>query len=96
MIGPFLVAPNYQPDAAAENFAPMDIKGSLQPGSVVQLTYRVLPGNPNVVQGVRAVVVDGPKPAPTPTAAPMPCPILPDQLARLLGPLCRAARRYHG
>ncbi len=74
MIGPFLVAPNYQPNAAAEDFAPMDIQGSLQPGAVVQLTYRVLPGNPNVVQGVRAVVVDGPKPAPTPTAAPLRAP----------------------
>lgn len=43
----------------------MDIQGSLVPGAVVQLTYRVLPGNPNIVQGVRAVVVDSPQSAPT-------------------------------
>ncbi len=71
MIGPFLVAPNYQPVAGIEKFETMAIQGSLVPGAVVQLTYKVLPGNPNVVQGVRAVVVDSPKPAPTPTAAPV-------------------------
>ncbi len=71
LIGPFLVAPNYQPVAGVEEFRAMDIQGSLVPGAVVQLTYRRLPGNPNVVQGVRAVVVDGPKPAPTPATAPV-------------------------
>ena len=71
MMGPFLVAPNYQPVAGVEKFETMAIQGALLPGAVVQLTYKVLPGNPNVVQGVRAVVVDGPKPAPTPTAAPV-------------------------
>ncbi len=70
LIGPFLVAPNFQPDANVEAFAPMTIEGSLQPGATVELTYRMLPGNPSVVQGVRAVVVDSPKPAPQPTATP--------------------------
>jgi hypothetical protein len=72
LIGPFLVAPNYQPDAAREEFAPMQILGDLQPGATVQLTYRMLPGNPSVVQGVEAMVVDDPKPAPQPTATPAP------------------------
>ena len=72
MIGPFLVAPNYQPAAGVEEFRAMEVEGALVPGAVVQLTYRVLPGNPNVVQGVRAVVVDSPNPAPTPTTAPAP------------------------
>ena len=70
MIGPFLVAPNYQPVAGVEDFKTMEIQGALVPGAVVQLTYKLLPGNPSVVQGVRAVVVDSPKPAPTPTSAP--------------------------
>ena len=70
MIGPFLVAPNYQPDAAEEQFVAMELAGTPEPGSTVRLTYRVLPGNPSVVQGVRAVVVDTPKPAPEPTATP--------------------------
>ena len=69
MIGPFLVVPNFQPVAGVEDFQAMEIQGSLVPGAVVQLTYKVLPGNPNVVQGVRAVVVDGPKLAPTPALA---------------------------
>lgn len=68
LIGPFLVAPNYQPDAAKEDFVPMVLNGPLQPGATVQLTYRVLPGNTGVVQGVRADVIDEPKPAPEPTA----------------------------
>lgn len=72
LIGPFLVAPNYQPAAGVEEFRAMEVEGALVPGAVVQLTYRVLPGNPNVVQGVRAVVVDSPNPAPTPTTAPAP------------------------
>jgi hypothetical protein len=68
LIGPFLVAPNYQPNAAVEKFVPMVLDPSVQPGATVQLTYRVLPGNPHVVQGVSATVVDAPKPAPEPTA----------------------------
>ena len=77
MIGPFLVAPNYQPVAGVEEFRPMGIAGQLVPGAVVQLTYRLLPGNPNVVQGVRAIVVEGSHSAPAPTPTPgraNPCP----------------------
>jgi hypothetical protein len=72
LIGPFLVAPNYQPDPTDEDVVPMVIKGELLPGATVQLTYKVLPGNPNVVQGVAATVIGEPQPTPAPTATPRP------------------------
>ena len=43
---------------------------NLTPGSTVRLTYKVLPGSPNAVQGVRMEVLDSIPSVPTPTATP--------------------------
>ncbi len=72
LFGPLLVAPNFQPDANQDAFVAMRLDGDLEPGALVELTYRVLPGSPNVVQGVEASVIEAPRPTPPPTAIPTP------------------------
>lgn len=72
LIGPFQVAPNFQPDPNVEEFVPMLLDGDLEPGARVQLVYRLLPGGTKVVQGVSAAVIEGPQPTPAPTAVPVP------------------------
>ena len=67
-VGPLFVIPQYQPDANDPQFAAMEVVGSLTPGSTVHLTYKVLPGSPNAVQGVRMEVLDSIPFVPTPTA----------------------------
>ncbi|MBW7885590.1 MAG: LysM peptidoglycan-binding domain-containing protein [Caldilineaceae bacterium] len=69
-VGDLLVAPNFQPQLSVESFEPMEIVGELLPGATVELQYQILPGNPNVVQGIRMVVVAPPLPTPSPTPTP--------------------------
>ena len=76
LFGSLLVAPNYQENPNVEDFAPIELKGTLEPGVTVQLTYHILPAGPNVVQGVRAEVIDRPKPTPVLTATPILLPMI--------------------
>jgi LysM repeat protein len=57
-IGGLKVINQYQPDANVEIFKPMTIEGDLQPGARVNVTYQILPGQPDTVQGIALVVVE--------------------------------------
>lgn len=66
--GDIRVAPSWQPDAAAAATAPMVVEGDLQPGAQVWLTMQILPGQADLVQGVKALVQESDTPdAPQPT-----------------------------
>lgn len=70
LIGPLRVLPNYQPDLQGEEVLATTIEGELVPGVPVRLDYQVLPGNPNLVQGIKIVVVGAPEPTPELAAEP--------------------------
>jgi LysM repeat protein len=69
--GDIRVVPSYQPNPNDPASLPMVIEGDLQPGDQVWLTVQILPGQADVVQGVRAVVQAAEaETAPPPTAIP--------------------------
>ncbi|MBP8293259.1 MAG: hypothetical protein KAX65_10825, partial [Caldilineaceae bacterium] len=70
LVGPLRVLPNYQPDLQAPEMAPVTIVGDLRPGTPVRLEYQVLPGNPNLVQGVSIIALGAPEPTPELVAVP--------------------------
>ena len=70
LIGPLRVLPNYQPDLQGDEVLATTIEGDLVPGVPVRLDYQVLPGNPNLVQGIKIVVVGAPEPTPELAAEP--------------------------
>lgn len=57
--GDIRVVPSYQPDPTDEARQEMAIDGNLQPGAEVWLTVQILPGQADIVQGVRAEVQSG-------------------------------------
>jgi LysM repeat protein len=59
-IGGLTVMDRYQPDANVEVFKPMSIEGDLLPGSQVHLTYQIMPGQSDTVQGIAVTVVAPP------------------------------------
>ncbi|HXF61845.1 MAG TPA: hypothetical protein VNK95_09510, partial [Caldilineaceae bacterium] len=59
-IGGLTVMDRYQPDANVETFKEMTIVGDLQPGAQVHLTYQILPGQSDTVQGIALEVVAPP------------------------------------
>jgi LysM repeat protein len=65
-IGALSVMDRYQPDANVELFKDMTIEGDLQPGSLVKLTYQIMPGQSDTVQGIALSVVAPPVITPTP------------------------------
>lgn len=65
-IGALNVMDRYQPDANVELFQDMTVDGDLQPGSMVQLTYQIMPGQSDTVQGISLSVVSPPVITPTP------------------------------
>lgn len=67
-IGGLTVVDRYQPDANVETFKPMAIEGDLQAGSQVQITYQILPGQSDTVQGISLTVLA--PPVQTPGALP--------------------------
>jgi LysM repeat protein len=60
-VGGLKVMDQYQPDANVEVFKPMIIDGELLPGSQVDLTYQIMPGQSETVQGIALTVVAPPK-----------------------------------
>ncbi len=69
--GDIRVVPSWQPNPNDPASLPMTIEGDLQPGDQVWLTVQILPGQADVVQGVRAVVQEAESDtAPAPTAIP--------------------------
>ncbi len=71
VVGPLKVIPQYQPDPNRPESVAMEwIGGEPSPGSTVHLTFQMMPGLPNTVQGVRLEVLSGiaPVPPPQPTA----------------------------
>ncbi len=68
--GDIRVVPSYQPNPSDPASLPMEIVGDLQPGDQVWLTVQILPGQADVVQGVRAEVQDA---APAVAATAIPC-----------------------
>jgi LysM repeat protein len=62
-VGGLKVMDQYQPDANVEAFEEMTIEGDLQPGSRVELTYQIMPGQSATVQGISLVVVEPPNEA---------------------------------
>jgi len=69
--GDIRVMPTWQPDLAAATTSPMVVEGNLQPGSQVWLTMQIVPGQADVVQGVRALVQES-----NALAAPQPTPVV--------------------
>lgn len=59
-IGGLTVVDRYQPDANVETFKPMTVEGDLQPGAQVKITYQILPGQSDTVQGIGLTVVGPP------------------------------------
>lgn len=70
--GDIRVVPSWQPDPNDPASLPMVVEGDLQPGDQVWLTVQILPGQADVVQGVRAVV-QAAAPAAAPAATAIPC-----------------------
>ncbi|MCS6827553.1 MAG: LysM peptidoglycan-binding domain-containing protein [Caldilinea sp.] len=70
LIGDLKVIPWHQPPGT-DAWLPLEIDGVLEPGAVVMLRYRVIPGAPNVVQGIALRVLQAP-PVPTPEPTPTP------------------------
>jgi len=54
--GDIRVVPSYQPNPNDAATLPMEISGDLRPGALVRLTVQILPGQADLVQGVRAEV----------------------------------------
>ncbi len=75
LIGDLRVIPWHQPaDIGPDDWFPITIEGTLEPGATVLLRYQVVPGAANVVQGVELTVLQSPAmptPQPTPTSAPV-------------------------
>jgi LysM repeat protein len=63
-IGGLTVMDRYQPDANVEVFKAMTVQGDLQPGSLVQIVYQILPGQTGTVQGISLTVVAPPTETP--------------------------------
>lgn len=59
-IGGLTVVDRYQPDANVETFKAMTVEGDLRPGAQVQITYQILPGQSDTVQGIALTVVAPP------------------------------------
>jgi len=68
--GDVRVVPTFQPDPNLPATRPMEIVGELQPGALVLLTMQILPGQGDLVQGVRAEVREAAAPAPSESASP--------------------------
>jgi LysM repeat protein len=69
--GDIRVVPSWQPNVNDPASLPMVVEGDLQPGANVWLTVQILPGQADVVQGVRAEVQEAvTDSAPAPTAIP--------------------------
>jgi LysM repeat protein len=64
-IGGLTVMDRYQPDGNVEVFREMTIEGDLEPGAQVQITYQILPGQSDTVQGIALTVVAPPTETPT-------------------------------
>jgi LysM repeat protein len=62
-VGGLTVMDRYQPDANLEVFKEMTIEGDLQPGARVDLTYQIMPGQSDTVQGIALTVVAPPNEA---------------------------------
>ncbi|MCC6458183.1 MAG: LysM peptidoglycan-binding domain-containing protein [Caldilineaceae bacterium] len=62
-VGGLTVMDRYQPDANLEVFKEMTIEGDLQPGARVDLTYQIMPGQSDTVQGIALAVVAPPNEA---------------------------------
>lgn len=71
-IGALNVMDRYQPDANVELFQDMTVEGDLQPGALVQLTYQIMPGQSDTVQGISLSVVSPPVITPTPETEDVP------------------------
>ncbi len=77
LIGDLRVIPWHQPAGAGpDDWFPIAIDGTLEPGATVLLRYQVVPGAANVVQGIELTVLQSPamptpQPTPTPTSAPV-------------------------
>ena len=71
-IGSLLVVPSYRSDLSdAATWMPMTIVGDLTPGIEVELHYQIVPGMPDIVEGISLKVVPSnllPTPEPTPTS----------------------------
>lgn len=72
-IGGQTVLPGYPVDPYSNpgDVRAMELVGDPQPGDLVELTYEIIPGKPNLVYGVRLVVVE-PAVPPTPASTPIP------------------------
>jgi LysM repeat protein len=68
--GDIRVMPTWQADLASVSTSPMVVEGDLQPGAQVWLTIQIVPGQADVVQGVRALVQESDA-----LAAPQPTPV---------------------
>jgi LysM repeat protein len=62
-IGGLKVMDQFQPDANVEVFRPMTIEGDLQPGAQVALSYQIMPGQSDTVQGIALTVIAPPNEA---------------------------------
>jgi LysM repeat protein len=60
--GDVRVLPTWQPNLAEDASLPMEVVGDLTPGALVRLTVQILPGQGDLVQGVRAVVQESAAP----------------------------------
>jgi LysM repeat protein len=59
-IGGLKVMNQFQPDANVEVFQPMTINGELEAGALVEITYQIMPGQSDTVQGITLNVVAPP------------------------------------
>jgi LysM repeat protein len=62
-VGGLKVMDKFQPDANVEVFEGMTIDGDLQPGARVNVTYQIMPGQSDTVQGIALTVVAPPNEA---------------------------------
>lgn len=69
-IGGLNVVDRYQPDANTEVFREMVIQGDLEPGALVEITYQIMPGQSDTVQGITLDVVAPPTKTPEELLAP--------------------------
>jgi len=72
LIGDLRVIPWHQPaDVGPDDWFPISIDGTLEPGATVTLRYQIVPGATNVVQGIELIVLESPTmPTPLPTLTP--------------------------
>ena len=72
LIGDLRVVPWHQPAGAGpDEWYPITIEGTLEPGATVALRYQVIPGATDVVQGIELTVLQDPA-MPTPSPTPLP------------------------